>query len=285
MRPSASPSGARIRARVWLTIATRTAPATSVRAIGAAPQDRQPQDVEVALVDAGVVRLALARAERDRVDRAAEHQGQPAGVGDRAHARRRRQALADRRVERRARAGVVAPGFRVEQRGRDAVAIEAGIDARAAIDGPDEQARRDQQHQREGELPGDEDPAEPRAAPARAGALRLQPIGDVAARPVQRRRQPEHQAGGERRGDGEGEDAQVGEISSVIGTDAGSGSRSSAAVAALATANPPSAPSANSASTSVRSWRISRRRPAPSAARTARSRPRERSAPTAARRR
>ena len=183
---------------------------TSVRAIARPAQDRQPQDVEVALVDAGVVRLALARAERDGVDRAAEHQGQPAGVGDRAHARRRRQPLADRRVERRARAGVVAPGFRVEQRGGDAVAIEAGIDAGAAIDGPDEQARRDQQHQREGELPGDEDPAEPRAAPARAGALGLQPIGDVAACALQRRRQPEHQAGGERRGDGEREDAQVG---------------------------------------------------------------------------
>ena len=60
MRPSASPSGARIRANVSLTIATRTAPRHVGADDRAPPHDRQPQDVEVALVDAGVVRLALA---------------------------------------------------------------------------------------------------------------------------------------------------------------------------------------------------------------------------------
>ena len=198
VRPSASPSGARIRASVSLTTATRRRrPHPSARSRGLAGSAAATR--RSSPVDAGVVRLALPRAERDRVDRAAEHQRQAAGVGDRAHARRRRQALAHRRVERRAGARCRSPRLPVRTpSSRRRPDRSPGSTRRAAIDGPDEQARRDQQHQREGELAGDEHAAEARAPPARPGALGLQPIGDVAPRALQRRHQPEHQAGGER---------------------------------------------------------------------------------------
>ena len=241
----------------------------------AAPQERQPQDLEVALVDAGVVRLRVAVPNAISSIELPNIRGRRLVKATARDAWRRRDAA--RAPPRRTPCSPRRRSPRIPartawwrcRRGRSPGSMRAPRSTArtkrpAATSSTSDSASCPATRTR---------PRRERRRPA-SRRLGLQPIGDVAAGALQRRHQPEHQAGRERRGDGERQHAQVGGDLERDRTDAGSGSRSSAAVAAVATTKPPSAPSPNSASTSVRSCRTRRRRPAPSAARTARSRPR-----------